>query len=106
MNDLNQRINSKGTIVVKQYNSLSFLFFIPGMILQVIGFVMRGDSPDPNPLGVAFLLVGTVLAIIGFGYYAKAKGRSMAWGLVGFLGLIGLVVLALLKDKSGDPWNT
>jgi hypothetical protein len=92
--------------MVKRYNNLSFLFFIPGTILQIIGYAMNESSPDPNPLATALLLVGTVLAIIGFGYYAKAKGRSMAWGLVGFLGLIGLLVLALLKDRSGDPWNT
>jgi uncharacterized membrane protein YjjB (DUF3815 family) len=67
---------------------------------------MKGNSPEPSLVALALLLVGTVLAIVGFGYYAKAKGRSMAWGLFGFLGLIGLVVLALLKDKSGDSWNT
>ena len=76
------------------------------MILQFVGYAMKGESPESNPIAIALLLVGTVLAIIGFGYYAKAKGRSMVWGLVGFLGLIGLVVLALLKDKSSDPWNT
>ena len=92
--------------MVKRYNNLSFLYFIPGIILQIIGFAMSGNTPEPNPIAAAIMLVGTVLAIIGFGYYAKAKGRSMAWGLAGFLGLIGLVVLALLKDKSGDPWNT
>ena len=92
--------------MVKRYNNLSFVSFIPGIILQIIGYVMNGQSPEPNQVAVVLLLVGTALAIAGFGYYAKAKGRSMAWGLFGFLGLIGLVVLALLKDKSGDPWNT
>jgi hypothetical protein len=82
------------------------MFFIPGIILQIIGYAMNDNAPELNPMAVMLLLVGTVLAIIGFGYYARAKGRSMAWGLAGFLGLIGLVVLALLKDRSGDPWNT
>lgn len=92
--------------MVKRYNNLSFVFFIPGMILQIIGFVMNGNEAESSPIAVVLLLVGTMLAIVGFGYYAKAKGRSMAWGLAGFLGLIGLVILALLKDHSGDPWNT
>ena len=43
------------------------------------------------------------LAFIGFGYYAKAKGRSMAWGLCGFLSLAGLVILALLERQVGRP---
>jgi hypothetical protein len=92
--------------MVKRYNNLSFLFFIPGMIIQGVGYVMAQRSSDPNPLAVTLLLLGTVLAFLGFGYYAKAKGRSIAWGLCGFLSLAGLVILALLKDKSGDPWNT
>jgi hypothetical protein len=92
--------------VIKRYNNLSFLFFIPGMIIQGIGYVMTQNSVEPNPLAVVLLLLGTVLAFMGFGYYARAKGRSMAWGLCGFLSLLGLVILALLKDKSGDPWNT
>ena len=92
--------------MIKRYNNLSFVFFIPGMILQIVGLIMGGNNAEPNPITSVLLLVGTVLAITGFGYYAKAKGRSPAWGLAGFLGLIGLVILALLKDKSGDPWNT
>jgi hypothetical protein len=92
--------------VIKRYNNLSFLFFIPGVILQIIGLVRQGNEQELNPITTGLLLLGTVLAIIGFGYYAKAKGRSMVWGLAGFLGLIGLVILALLKDRSGDTWNT
>jgi hypothetical protein len=95
--------------MIKRYNNLSFLFFIPGMIAQIAGLVLKGPAEAPSPyqsLAIVLLLVGTVLAITGFGYYAKAKGRSMAWGLVGFLGIVGLLVLSTLKDRSGDPWNT
>jgi hypothetical protein len=92
--------------MIKRYNNLSFLYFIPGMILQLVGYVMTENSAEPNHLAVALLLIGTVLAFIGFGYYARAKGRSMLWGLFGFLSLVGLLILALLKDRSGDPWNT
>jgi len=44
------------------------------------------------------MLVGTVLLIIGLAYYARAKGRHPAWCLMGFLSVIGLIVLACLKD--------
>ena len=56
---------------------------------------------------LGFPIAFTLMAMgVGFGYYAKAKGRSILWGLCGFLSLLGLLILALLKDKSGDPWNT
>ncbi len=94
--------------MVKRYNTLSFLFFIPGIIIQIAGLVMNNNQPEGslNSVALLLLLVGTALAITGFGYYAKAKGRSMAWGLFGFIGLPGLLALAILKDRSGDPWNT
>jgi len=95
--------------MIKRYNNLSFVYFVPGMIAQIAGMILKAPPDQPSsPQGVSALLliVGTILAFIGFGYYAKAKGRSMLWGLCGFLSLVGLVILALLKDKSGDPWNT
>jgi hypothetical protein len=90
--------------MIKRYNNLSFLFFVPGSILQIVGFVLnRGGNPDFARL---LMLVGSALAITGFGYYAKAKGRNLLWGLVGFFGLLGILFVAALKDRSGDPWNT
>ena len=48
------------------------------------------------------MLLGTALLLVGFAYYAKAKGRSPAWCLVAFLSCVGLIILALLKDKSAE----
>ena len=94
--------------MIKRYNNLSFLFFIPGIILQIVGFVRspQGQGEPPDGISLALLIGGTALAITGFALYAKAKGRSPAWGLAGLVGLPGLLVLAVLKDRSGDPWNT
>ncbi len=94
--------------MVKRYNNLSFLFFIPGIILQFAGFVLNKVQPSGTIdfLAVVLLIAGTALAISGFAYYAKAKGRSIGWALAGFFGLPGLLLLAILKDRSGDPWNT
>jgi hypothetical protein len=44
-----------GFTMIKRYNNLSFLFFLPGIVAQMAGLVM---------------------------------------------------LLAVLKDRSGDPWNT
>ena len=95
--------------MIKRYNNLSFLFFIPGVVAQVVGLIMNEKNPAEEPLGIVVVLLllgGTIMAFIGFGYYAKATGRSVLWGMVGFIGLLGLLVLSLLKDRSGDPWNT
>jgi hypothetical protein len=35
-------------------------------------------------------------------YYAKAKGRSAWWCVMGFLSCIGLVILGLLKDLEKE----
>lgn len=92
--------------MIKRYNNLSFLFFIPGIVGQIAGIIMMDDQSRLGTLGFVLLIAGTVGAITGFAYYAKAKGRSPAWCVAGFLGLPGLLLLAVLKDRSGDPWNT
>ena len=95
--------------MIKRYYNLSFLFFIPGIVVQIAGANLRSHHELSEPLGilaVALLIGGTFLTISGFGYYAKAKGRSWIWGFAGVAGLLGLLVLVMLKDKSGDPWNT
>jgi hypothetical protein len=94
--------------VIKRYNNLSFVFGVPGLILQVVGN-FKMSSPESR-LGLLSYLAGTVLLLIGFAYYARAKGRHPAWCLVAFLSFIGLVVLALLPDllngaEAGQPRN-
>ena len=92
--------------MIKRYNNLSFLFFIPGIIGQIAGFVLKNKDTSLQTLGIVLLIAGTVGAVTGFAFYAKAKGRSPAWCVAGLLGIPGLLLLSVLKDKSGDPWNT
>jgi hypothetical protein len=95
--------------MVKRYNNLSLLYFVPGLIIQVAGLVLFNNTVSPQPLNIlsaGLIIAGTLMAVTGFGYYAKAKGRSMFWGICGFIGFPGLLMLSTLKDRSGDPWNT
>lgn len=95
--------------MIKRYNNLSFLFFIPGMIAQMAGVILLEKHAISDPLGslaLGLAIGGTLMALTGFGFYAKAKGRSPFWALAGCIGLSGLLLLAVLKDRSGDPWNT
>ena len=85
--------------MIKRYNNMSLAIAIPGLIIQIAGRFMMGDEQET--LGVLITLLGTMMLLVGFAYYAKAKGRSPVWCLAAFLSLIGLIILALLKDKSG-----
>jgi len=84
--------------MIARYNRLSFLFGIPGLIVQAVGFTMRIQGHDLA--GRLVILVGLILLTIGLALYAKSLGRSPAWGLVGLLSIIGLVILASLKDYA------
>jgi hypothetical protein len=62
-------------------------------------------------IGYAVTIAAGVLFVWGCGQYAKAKGYSTWFGLLGLLYLLGLVVLVFFPDKykaskvvaSGDP---
>ena len=78
----------------KKYNNISLIIGIPGLLLQIHG----------NVIGRPWIaILGTLLLIIGLAYYALAKGRNPAWCLMGFLSIIGLIVLGLLKDLAPSP---
>ena len=86
--------------MIQEYNKKSFVFGIPGIILQIAGNFMRNPEGVITGLGLLISLCGTALLMIGLAFYAKAKGRHPAWCLFAFLSLIDLLVLALLKDHS------
>ena len=81
--------------MIKKYNNISLAVGAPGIILQIIGFVMSAnESQVSGPL----ILLGTIMLMVGLGYYAAAKGRSPLWCLAGCAGFLGLILLAVLKD--------
>lgn len=83
--------------MIAKYNNISLTCGIPGIILQIAGRLIG------QPV---VIIAGTVLLMVGLAYYAKAKGRSPAWCLMGFLSLVGLIVLACLKDCSKNCEQT
>lgn len=85
--------------MIKKYNNISLTWGAPGIIIQIVG----------KTAGIPiFLILGTVLLMVGLAYYAKSKGRSSAWCLAGFLSIFGLIILGLLKDfhKEGLSGNS
>ncbi len=79
--------------MIKKYNNISLAFGIPGLIVQTFGVISQITIIS---------LVGAVLLIVGLGYYAKSKGRHPAWCLLGLLSILGIIILALLQDKSSE----
>ena len=85
--------------MIKRYNNLSLASALPGIVTQIVGRVMMVG--EQQSLGALVTFSGTAMVLVGFAYYAKAKGRSPVWCLAAFLSLIGLVILGMLTDKSG-----
>jgi hypothetical protein len=75
--------------MIRKYSNLSLATGLPGLIIQVVGISMENDWVT---------LLGSALFFAGLVFYAVGKGRSPAWALLGFLSLLGLLMLACLKD--------
>jgi cell division protein FtsW (lipid II flippase) len=97
--------------MIARYNRLSFIWGIPGIVLQFVGLAiviavqppkgrMVSSEPFRDSVAHAIWCLGFVALLAGFAYYAKAKGRSAWWCLFAFLSLIGLIVLGCLKDRG------
>jgi len=73
-----------------------------GLVLQIMGNILIGpkEAVGSAPLvGLIALMAGPVFFIWGCMSYSKGKGHHSAWGLLGLLSIIGLIVLALFRDK-------
>lgn len=93
--------------MIKEYNRRSFYFGVPGVLIQGFGYFAEflnnnraAGAGQPMIRSSVFFLIGSIFLLIGLMYYAKAKGRNPAWSLLGFLSIIGIIILALLPDKS------
>lgn len=84
-----------------------------GVLLQT-GGVLWAAAETRNPLPAlepehypfwpgAIVFTGSVLLICGLALYARAKGRTGWWGLMGLVSIPGLLVLALLPDLLPAP---
>ena len=71
-----------------------------GLLFQFIGNVLIGSGSGTLPtLGLLLLLTGWGIFIWGTVSYAQGKGHHGAWGILGFLSLLGLIILVLLPDR-------
>jgi hypothetical protein len=79
---------------IKRLNSISLGLGVPGLVLQAVGNMSIGGQTGTIVTGV-----GLILLIIGLSFYAKMKGRSGWWGVLGLLSILGLIALAVLPSN-------
>ena len=87
--------------MLAQYKSQTNIGVGVGTIAQLAGLSMIG-SPQMVAIGILIFIIGFVLFIWGCASYAKGKGHSGFLGILGFLSLPGLIILALLPDRYKD----
>ncbi|HET6329664.1 MAG TPA: hypothetical protein VFF76_02660 [Holophagaceae bacterium] len=83
--------------MITTYNRKSLMFGVPGLVLQYGGLFLAVDF---FLVGVLGMFTGTILLFVGLGFYLKAKNRNLAWAVLIFIPILGILLLALLVDKS------
>ena len=70
-----------------------------GIISQFVGRILISSEGPGALLGVLLVLGGAVSFVWGCWSYAVGKGYHGAWGFLGLLSIIGLIILACFPDK-------
>jgi hypothetical protein len=96
--------------VITRYAIAGVAVGLPAIGLQAVAYQAAASLAAGRPapiLGMDALYVAmigsglsTLLMVGALGLYAKAKGQSVFLGLLGALSCIGLLVVALLPDKT------
>jgi hypothetical protein len=98
--------------MITEQSSKGLVFGIPGLLLQIgcmtLSHTLASNAgahiPAP-PEWLALLsrvgsLIGVLLLIVGLRHYAKTKGYSDVFGLLGLLSLLGVFIMVALPDKT------
>jgi hypothetical protein len=87
--------------MLKEYRLQSILGIWGGLLLFALGFIVTGKHEAGYIFfGNAIMSASFALFICGCFMYARGKGRSWYWGILGLIGPLGLVALYCLMDKS------
>jgi hypothetical protein len=71
-----------------------------GFVLVLFGKYLVVYQPEfPGVIGWMLCLVGIGFFIWGSSQYAKGKGHSPYWGVLGLFYILGFVVLFFLPDR-------
>jgi hypothetical protein len=70
-----------------------------GFVLVLFGKYIALSQPSAGFLGWMLCAVGIGFFIWGSSQYAKGKGHSPYWGVLGLFYILGFVVLFFLPDR-------
>ncbi|MEM1031049.1 MAG: hypothetical protein AAGA56_10105 [Myxococcota bacterium] len=79
---------------IARRNRKSLLIGGPGILLQVLA-----GTGALGEYGGMLSIVGSVLLLVGLGHYARARGQSPWFALLGLLSLLGFIALAILPRR-------
>lgn len=98
--------------MITREKKISLVFGIPGLVLNIgcmtlsqalaakTGIYSAARPEWIAPLVAAGSLTSVLLLIVGLRHFARAKGYSDAFGFLGLLSLLGIVIMAALPDKT------
>ncbi|MHB1156564.1 MAG: hypothetical protein ACYC26_06970 [Phycisphaerales bacterium] len=88
---------------IKRHQQLTNIGILIGLALVWgTAFLIKPKDPPGNEvwLLLSLRLLGVGFFIWGCRHYAMSKGRHPAWGWLGLLNIIGLIVLVLLGNRA------
>jgi hypothetical protein len=96
--------------MITRYAVAALIVGLPGIGLQAVAYqaasAVTAGRPLPystmDPLMAALMgsAVSTLLLVIALTLYAKAKGQPMLLGFLAVFSCLGILVVALLPDKT------
>ena len=92
--------------MIREYSCKSLAIGLPAIALLSVPVLVWGNAGIMSSntwvttASVVLPIAGSALFIVALCYYAKAKGYSGALGLLGLLSCLGLLIIALLPDRT------
>lgn len=86
--------------MLQEYKTKTNIGIGVGFLCSIVGRVLaHGGSEFGIIIGLVFIIAGIILFIWGCISYARGKGQSPFFGLLGLLYILGLIILVFLPDK-------
>lgn len=94
-----------GDVLDARKNKLNMVYGVTGAVLLFVGIFSLRVLEEIAPLfaqliGNTIAWLGIGLLVVGYSWYASAKGLHWAWGFMGPLSFIGLIMLAVMPDQE------